>query len=100
MLLAGLEALDLAGGSGDGVEAVREIHLRKTAALLAASAELGALAALGRRPGDDLVRVCDIACLAMYAILGIYLQPMSSFFLNILVYPRWTVMDFWAPKFW
>lgn len=44
--MVGGQALDLAGGSGDGVEAVREIHLRKTAALLAASAELGALAAL------------------------------------------------------
>jgi farnesyl diphosphate synthase len=51
--MVGGQALDLDGEGRDlGVEAVREIHRTKTAALLAASAELGALAG-----GSDPARV-------------------------------------------
>ena len=43
--MVGGQALDLAAESGAGAEAVRAIHALKTAALIAAAAELGALAA-------------------------------------------------------
>ena len=43
--MVGGQALDLAAGSGTSLDDVCEIHRRKTAALVAAAAELGALAA-------------------------------------------------------
>ena len=39
------------------------------------SVVLGAFAALGRDPGDDLVRVHDVAGLAVHAVRGVDLQP-------------------------
>lgn len=43
--MVGGQSLDLASHEGVGVEAVREIHTRKTAALIGAAAEMGAIAA-------------------------------------------------------
>lgn len=43
--MVGGQALDLAAGADDDVDAVRDIHRMKTAALVGAAAELGALAA-------------------------------------------------------
>jgi farnesyl diphosphate synthase len=57
----GGQALDLSAGSGAGVEAVREIHRCKTAALVAAAAELGALAADAPGSGREALRGYGLA---------------------------------------
>ncbi len=49
--MVGGQSLDLAGAEGIGVDAVRRIHRAKTAALIAAATEMGALAA-GAGPAE------------------------------------------------
>src|SRR5690606_15161517 len=49
---------------------------------------VGPRASFGRDPGDDLVRVLDVAGLAVHAVGGVDLQPAAGGVLDHLVDPR------------
>src|SRR5690606_18710098 len=47
---------------------------------------IGTGTALGRDPGDDLVRILDVAGLAVHAVGGVDLQPPSGLVFHHLVH--------------